>query len=280
MPADRPEAAELVVNLFAEWDERFSRFKPESELSRVNAAAGVSVAVSEPMFAMLAAAIDAARATDGLFDPLLGHRMVALGYDRTYAQLPERRAGVPVDAWQPGAWRAIVLDPMRSTVIIPAGTGLDFGGIAKGMAVDAALRLLVDAGLPFASVNAGGDMAVHGTPTGMRSWPIAIELGPGRDRVVTLPSGALATSSVLRRRWRTNGTERHHLLDPRTGLPSASGVMQASVAAATCRQAEVAAKAALVSGLAAGTDFCERHGLAALLLTDDGDEWRVGSWTA
>jgi len=273
------EAVELVAQLFAAWDARFSRFKADSELSVLNAAAGTSVEVSEPMAIAIAAAIEAARATDGLFDPLLERRMVELGYDRTFSQLPDGRPEASVATWQAGAWRAIGFDPVRRTVTLPAGTGIDLGGIAKGMAVDAAVALLSEAGLPFAAVNAGGDLAVHGLPPEMSSWPIAVEIGL-RERTVTLRSGALATSSVLRRRWRVNGAERHHLLDPRTGLPARSGLAQATVAAASCRQAEIAAKVALLSGAAAGADFLERHGLAGLLLTNDGTEWHVGRWTA
>jgi thiamine biosynthesis lipoprotein len=276
-PPDRPGAGDRVARLFAEWDRRFSRFNPDSELSRLNAAAGTTVEVSEPLTAAIVAAIEAARATDGLFDPLLERRMVELGYDRTFSQLPAARPEAPIEAWRAGAWRAITVDPIRRTVQLPGGTGIDLGGIAKGMAVDAAVALLAADGLPYAAVNAGGDLAVHGVPPDVSSWPIAVEIGL-RHRTVTLRSGALATSSVLRRRWRVNGGERHHLLDPRTGLPARTGLAQATVAAATCRQAEIAAKVALLSGAAVGADFLERRGLAGLLLTMDGTEWHVGHW--
>ena len=160
---------------------------------------------------------------------------------------------------------------------LPAGSGLDLGGLAKGMAVDAALRLLVNAGLPYGAVNAGGDLAVHGLPPGQDAWPV--ELEGGMERTVTLDSGALATSSVLRRRWSVDGFIRHHLLDPRTGLPVHNELAQASVAAATCGQAEVAAKAALLMGPVAAADFIDRHGLSALLITHRGEELRLGAWT-
>ena len=279
LPADAADAGEPVVQLFDEWDRRFSRFRPDSELSILNARAGEQTDVSEPMLAALMAAFDGARATDGIFDPLLANRMVELGYDRTFTQLPTERAGVSLTQWQPGMWREVAIDPINRTVTLPAGSGVDLGGIVKGMAVDAGLALLVESGLPFALVNAGGDLAVHGTPPATPVWPIAIELG-ARERVVTLRSGGLATSSALRRRWRTNGSEQHHLLDPHTGMPAQSGVVQASVAAASCRQAEIAAKVALLSGATAGATFLEQHRLAGLLLTDDGTEWHVGRWTS
>jgi len=267
------EHARLVLE---EWDARFSRFRADSELEKLNDAGGRPFPVSEQMLMVLNAALGAARATDGLFDPLLGARMVELGYDRTFDELPPRRSPMPLAAWRAGAWREIVIDRARRTVRLPVGYRVDLGGLAKGMAVDAALDALVADGASYAAVGAGGDLAVAGLPPGQSFWPIAIE-GP-QETVVTLREGALATSSVLRRRWDVQGTERHHLLDPRTGMPSAGPIVQASVAAATCRQAEVAAKMAILSDLPAAIGGLEAHGLAALLFTSDGEAWRVGTW--
>jgi thiamine biosynthesis lipoprotein len=275
LPPDRSEGAELARAQFEAWDARFSRFRPDSELSRVNAAAGTSVPVSEPMFAAVTMAIDAANATAGAFDPLLATRLVELGYDRTFDELaPERRLPDP-GTWDAGRWRTVELDARRRTVRLPAGTGLDLGGLAKGMAVDAATNELRDAGIPYAAVNAGGDLAVHGLPPGMRSWSILVE-GAGQ-RSVTIPHGALATSTVLDRRWRVGTESRHHLLDPRTGLPVRSGLVLATVAAATCAQAEVAAKVALLRGPQLGASFLRDHGLAGLLVAEDGAAQRIGA---
>ena len=119
------------------------------------------------------------------------------------------------------------------------------------------------------AVNAGGDLAVHGQPPNASGWEIAIDGSVPSQ--VSLRSGALATSSVERRRWQVDGQPRHHLLDPRTGMPATTGLRSASVAAATCQQAEVAAKAALLLGPAAGSDFLLRRNLSGLLVTDDGD---------
>jgi thiamine biosynthesis lipoprotein len=229
------------------------------------------------LFSAAQAAIDAATATDGLFDPLLARRMEDLGYDRTFDVLPADSPAGVARYWHPGEWRSVALDPAQRIVTLPAGTGLDLGGIAKGMAVDAALAMLVEKGLPYAAVNAGGDLAVHGVPPGESAWTVVVD--GGTHRAVSLGSGALATSSVQRRVWRVGGELRHHLIDPRSGLPAQTGVALVSVAAASCRQAEVAAKVALLKGPAAGSDFIERHGLSGLLITERGSEWRVGAWT-
>ena len=174
--------------------------------------------------------------------------------------------------WVTGRWRSIDLDPVARTVRLPPGTELDFGGLAKGMAVDDALAV-VAADAAFAAVSLGGDLAVHGIPPDSREWIIALE-GPSKP-TVGLGSGGLATSSVLRRRWTSGGMPRHHLLDPRTGMPAETGLAQVTVVAASCAQAEVAAKASLLLGPGCGPKFLLDHGLAGVLIDVHGAERRV-----
>jgi len=276
-PRDDARAdASAIETLFAVWDGQLSRFRPDSDLSRLNAAAGTPHRVGTLLLHATTTAIEAAAATDGLFDPLLGGRMEELGYDRTFDALLPDAIGGPLRAWRPDDWRRIEVDREHKMVTLPAGRGLDLGGIAKGMAVDAALARLVDYGLSFAAVNAGGDLAVHGELPDEYGWEIAIEGSvPGQ---LSLRSGALATSSVERRRWLVNGRPRHHLLDPRTGMPATTGLRSVSVAAATCQQAEVAAKAALLLGPDAGSEFLLWRGMSGLLVTDGGDALRIGAW--
>jgi thiamine biosynthesis lipoprotein len=272
-PPDAAAAVSAARRTLDAWDGRFSRFDPRSELSQLNARAGsrVGTPISEEMASVIAMAISAARATDGLFDPLLGARMLELGYDRTFEELDDSGAVRP-SVWVTGRWRTIDLDPVARTVRLPPGTELDFGGLAKGMAVDDALAV-VAADAAFAAVSLGGDLAVHGTPPDSREWIIALE-GPSKP-TVGLGGGGLATSSVLRRRWTSGGIPRHHLLDPRTGLPAETGLAQVTVVAASCTQAEVAAKASLLLGPECGPKFLLDHGLAGILIDVSGAERRV-----
>ncbi|MGE5335025.1 MAG: FAD:protein FMN transferase, partial [Nitrososphaerota archaeon] len=138
--AQGPRAAKVVRALFDEWERTLSRFLPESELSRLNAQAGAAVAVSPLLWNVLTTALQAARATDGRYDPTLLRQMISIGYDRTFAEI---RDGVPgatpatgkaQEAHIGGDWRRIQLDAARRQVTLPEGAGLDFGGIAKGMA--------------------------------------------------------------------------------------------------------------------------------------------------
>lgn len=107
-------------------------------------------------------------------------------------------------------------------------------------------------------------------------WQVAF--AEADDAAVTLTSGALATSGVTRRRWVQDGVERHHLIDPRSGLPADSGLRSVSVAAPTCAQAEVAAKVALVLGRDAGIAFLGRLGLPGLLTLTDGAVHETATW--
>jgi thiamine biosynthesis lipoprotein len=176
-----------------------------------------------------------------------------------------------------GGWRNIRLDIQRRRVTLPAGTKLDFGGIAKGMAVDAALAELRLDGISTAIVNAGGDLAVSGLPPFAESWPIAV---PGRDRSWTLPlrSGAIATSGIAYRQWQQGQTLRHHLLDPHTGLPVQGDLWSVTVVADRCEQAEVAAKTAFILGAREGTEFLHTHQLAGLIIHKDGTWQAVEPW--
>ncbi|MDX6647434.1 MAG: FAD:protein transferase [Miltoncostaeaceae bacterium] len=277
LPEERAATGGAVRGLFVEWERRLSRFLPESELSLLNGSAGAPVAVSPLLERVLARALAAAEATGGIYDPTLLEQLRALGYDRSFTELsgaPTMPAAAPR---ADGGWRRIRLDRSRRRVVLPAGVGLDLGGIAKGMAVDAALELLRARGVETALVSAGGDLAVLGQPPGFAGWPIAVG-GREGSWTVLLRGGAIATSSVARRRWRQDGRECHHLVDPRTGEPAASGLWSVSVAAARCDQAEVAAKTALILGRIEGRAMLVRHGLAALMVPDSGDAETVGGW--
>lgn len=276
LPEGTPgEAFELVRALFEIWNRRFTRFRPDSELMQVNAAAGSDTIVSATFIEVLLAALAAARDTDGLFDPTIHDRLVDLGYDRTFRELPSDRRGGPLRPWVGGRWREISVDPALRSVRLPAGVALDFGGIAKGMAVDAAIAELVTAGIRTLAVEAGGDLAVQGHPDGLDGWPIALD-DPRDPLVVTLTGGALATSSVARRRWRRGGRWHHHLIDPRSGTSARTGLRAASIAAASCREAEVAAKVALMLGPDEAPAFLEGIDVGGVLVLADGSTRPVG----
>ena len=269
-----PGAAGAVRNLFAGWEALLSRFRPESELSRVNRSAGTPTTVRPLLRSVLTVAVDAARATDGLFDPTLGRQMSAIGYNRSFEGPLRLVGGTFVRDLPAGGWRDIHIDAATNRITIPPGTALDFGGIAKGMAVDAAASLLAEFGVEAALVNAGGDMRVARDDAA--EWQIGFD--EAKDHAVALAGGGIATSGVTKRRWMQDGVQRHHLIDPRTGLPSQSELRSVSVAASTCAQAEVAAKVALILGVEAGTAFLERFELPGLMTLRDDSIRATATW--
>jgi thiamine biosynthesis lipoprotein len=275
LPDDRSAAVEHVRRLFEEWESALSRFRKDSALSRLNASAGRPVAIGEPLLGVLRHALLAARATAGIFDPTMGRTLADLGYSTTFSSLPQvalQRSSALAEA-RPQA--GVQISPL-GFVTVPEGTSIDLGGIAKGMAVDAALEILNAEGVPYALISAGGDLAVLDVPPGAQHWPVAVE-DAGGETTVGLRAGALATSSTEKRRWQSTTGTMHHLLDPRTRKPAATDLVRVSVHAPTCEQAEVAAKTALILGLARGAAFLQRTGLAGLLSTRSGSH-AVGAW--
>ncbi len=269
-----------VQTLFAKWEQTLSRFLPESELSQLNQHTGESVAVSDVLWNVLTTALVAARATRGIFDPTMLKQLILLGYDRSFDILPPLLVASTssVMAGAGGKWQGIRLDHKKREVMLPEGVTLDFGGIAKGMAVDAALIKLHKIGVRTALINAGGDLAVIGLPPTMEHWPVAVQ---GKDRTWTIPLrlGTMATSGIARRHWQQGEHLRHHLLDPRTGTPVQNGLWSVTVVAARCEQAEIAAKVAFILGRERGKDFLHTHQLAGLLVDEDGCWECVGSWS-
>jgi thiamine biosynthesis lipoprotein len=271
------EGLRIVRELFAEWEQALSRFIPESELSQLNDHPGEPVPVSDLLYRVLATALTAARETQGVFDPAMLDQLVQLGYDRTFDELPANRPDPIIPGEPGGGWRGIRVDTIRRRVTLPPGVKLDFGGIAKGMAVDAALARLREHGISPALVNAGGDLAVDGVPPEEGQWILSV---PGRDRFWSVPlvRGAVGTSGIARRHWQQGNITRHHLLDPRTGLPAESDLWSVTVVTDLCEQAEVAAKVAFILGSREGVAFLRRYRIPGLLVRLDGSWESVPPW--
>ncbi len=278
LPENQAEQGTRIVrDLFAGWEQALSRFITDSELSQLNSAAGTPVAVSDLLYNVLATALTAARATGGVYDPAMLDQLEKIGYDRTFEAIRASDFDPIIPGEPGGRWRGIKVNPIYREVTLPSGVKLDFGGIAKGMAVDAALERLDEHGISAALVNAGGDLAVLGHPLTEDVWPIAV---PGKERYWTLPlyHGAVATSGIARRNWRQGNILRHHLLDPRTGLPAQSDLWSVTVVTDRCEQAEVAAKVAFILGSRQGADFLRRYHIAGLLVHEDGTWESIEPW--
>jgi FAD:protein FMN transferase len=280
-----PEAERILRAELAAIDAACSRFRPDSEIMRLAAQAGRPARVSPLLAGALAAALRAARATGGLVDPTVGQAIVDLGYDRDFAALDRDRPEPAVARPAPGWWR-ISLDDRTGEVLVPRGVLLDLGATAKAYAADRAAARI--AGLPHhrdslgVLVSLGGDLATAGPgPDG--GWLVGVgddhrAAAPG-DPVVTIRSGALATSSVTQRSWRRAGRTVHHIVDPRTGDIPKPFWRTVSVAARSCVDANAAATAAVVRG-ADAPGWLAGLGLAARLVGHDGTAVTVAGWPA
>jgi thiamine biosynthesis lipoprotein ApbE len=282
-PAALAPARAAVERQLAAIDLAASRFRSDSELSRLNLGAGDWVAVS-PLFAQaLRVARDAAQGSDGLVDPTVGAALIDLGYDRTFTLVAAD--GPPLTLFARGVpgWRQLEVDDEGLRARVPVGVRLDLGATAKALAADLSAAAVTAAVGCGALVSLGGDIAVAGdAPAG--GWAIDVtdrsdpELpAGGAGQVVAIREGGLATSSTRARRWRRGGSQLHHLIDPRNGLPAAAPWRTVSVAAPTCVLANVASTAAIIMGTSAagwlsGRDFSAR------LVADDGTPAYVGMW--
>jgi thiamine biosynthesis lipoprotein len=285
----RPDALGTAVRILQSEltaiDLACSRFRADSELMAVNAAAGSTVEVSLLFAEAVRTALVAAEQTDGDVDPTLGGSLVAAGYDADFAALPAD-GPVPSPAAPPAnAWQEIEL--AAGTVRIPAGTALDLGATAKALAVDYAATAIAAATGTGVLVNVGGDLAAAG-PVPPAGWPVQLTddtaresvTRPGRTGpVVRMHGGGLATSSTAVRRWRRGGASYHHVLDPRTGLPAEAVWRTVTVAAASCVDANTASTAAIVRGRAA-PEWLAALGLPARLVDTDGSVRLVAGWPA
>jgi thiamine biosynthesis lipoprotein len=208
----------------------------------------------------VAYALGAAARTEGRFDPTVLGAVIGAGYDRDFDEVLARARAALHPARPCGRWRDVRLD--EGVLRLPEGVGLDLGGVAKGWTVDLAAAEALDMGLGWVVVNAGGDLRLTGhPPTGVMDVGIEDPESPDVEMLrIGLSHGALATSSITRRAW---GPNLHHLIDPLTGAPAATGVLQATAWAPTCAEAEIRAKDALLLGEAA-----LEHIPAALVATD------------
>ena len=275
-PETLPAARRLVESVLRDVELACSRFRPDSELSRLPA--GEPVRVSRLLAELIGTALEAARLTSGDVDPTVGGILAELGYDRDLDRLPaDGPALPPIRRTIPG-WQRISLD--GSWLTVPAGITVDLGATAKAFTADRCAELVhaqCDTGV---LVSLGGDIATAG-PAPLGGWQVLVRDRPGEPEcTVTLAEGAaLATSSTLSRWWRRGGRRLHHIIDPATCLPAAATWRTVSVAAASCVTANTATTAALVRGERA-LDYLRRNDFPARLVNQDGRVLTMGDWPA
>lgn len=283
-PGALDDALAIVGEHIEAVDLACSRFRPDSELCRVNESAGRPVEVSALFARALETALRAAELTDGDVDPTCGAALIAAGYDRDFEELRVSGVTVTVPRSRPiPGWRAVRWDPARREVTLQRGTRLDFGATAKALAADLAARAAHEKVGGGVLVSFSGDLSTCGPAPG-GGWRVRVtdDHRAGDDtpgQTVTVRDGGLATSSTTVRRWTAGDMSLHHIIDPRTGLPAQAGWRTVSVAAIDCVTANTAATAAIVRGESA-PGWLAAHGLPARLVRTDGTVVTVASWPA
>lgn len=255
------------------WHHALTRFDPSSELCLLNAHPAERVRVSAIMACFVTAAVEAAYRTDGLVDPTLVPEIEAAGYRSDLGEPVDLETSIalaspprPARPHPDRRWLHVAVDPMTRTVTRPPGLRLDSGGMAKGLFADMASELL--SGTGSYAVDCCGDVRIGGSDR--RERPVLVEdpFGLGTVHEFAVVAGGVATSGIGRRSWiGADGLPAHHLLDPSTGRPAHTGVVQATALAPTAADAEVRAKAALLSGGEHARTWL-RHG--GVLVFDDG----------
>ena len=280
--------ADRAVARLEQLESRWSRFRPDSEISRLNERADVPVLVSEDTYQLIERALEGWRLTDGRFDPTLLRELQAAGYDRSFELISFGRAATAEAAPRPWSGEArpgaeqIRLDPIVGTVWLGRAVQVDPGGIGKGLAADLVVELLLAEGASGGLVNVGGDLRVSGDAPEGEGWIVAVNDPNHADQVIgtlALDAGAVASSWRTKRAWTAgDGTRRHHLIDPATGRPADRGLAGVTVVTGAGWRAEVLAKAAFLSGPVDGAALLTANDASGLLVEDDGAVHEVGEW--
>ena len=275
LQAEDSRAAEQLQQApqwFEDWEQRLSRFRPNSELNQLNRRPEQWVEVSKELWEVLDLALQAAQQTGGMLTPLVLPALEAAGYRNSFESSASWQASEIQTALPVSDWRLIRRKTAQRAVRLPAGVRLDLGGFGKGWAAQRSAERLAKWG-PLV-VDAGGDLAITAPLQNSQPWPVEITnpLNPGEALAqLHISQGGVATSGRDYRRWQRLGSEWHHLIDPRHGRPAQTDVLSASAVANDVRQAEVAAKQVLLLGSQAGLDWINQHPrLAALVVCENG----------
>jgi thiamine biosynthesis lipoprotein len=261
-----------VYKIFEAVEDTCSRFKEESELSRLNRQVGQEVEVSDILFANLKDALRFYEETNGVFNPGILEAIESSGYTKSIEYIKGQELGASshpapaINKIQP-----YQLNEEKQTVIL--NTRIDLGGIAKGWVIDRAADLLSKQGFGF--INVGGDIRIFGTLP--RPLNIGIEDPFDPSRILSsiqVSEGAVATSTSMKRRWRINGKSKHHLIDTTTGEPSTSTILSSTVTAPTAVEADVMAKVTLLLGEKDGKSWLSSKKVKAVIINEAKEIWR------
>jgi len=268
-----PALLDQVPTWFEDWEQTLSRFRVDSELTRLNRTFDQPVEVSEVFWEVFQYAISANAITNGLVTPTVLDAMLEAGYDQSFDYLPRYQSRIETQTLTTVNPLALVTwNEAARTICLPYGVHLDFGGVAKGWAAHQTSERLKQYGP--ALMNAAGDISISAALANGDGWQIGVRnpFEPEKDiESLKLKRCGVATSGRDRRRWSQNGSLRHHIIDPKTGLPAETDVMTATIIAPTVMEAEAVAKAVLIMGGEQGMEWIESDPtLAGIIVLESG----------
>jgi FAD:protein FMN transferase len=268
-----PSIMDEVPGWFEGWEQALSRFRADSELSRLNRTFDQPVKVSDTLWDVFQYALSAETLTNGLVTPTVLDAMLEAGYDQSFDTLPRYQSQYGLQVLSVVNRLSVVTwDERSKTICLPNGVRLDFGGVAKGWAAHQTAERLKEYGP--ALMNAAGDIAISGALANGKPWQIGVRnpFEPDSDfETLNLNRCGVATSGRDRRHWSRNGQPRHHIIDPHTGLPAETDVITATVVAPTVMEAEAAAKTVFMLGGEEGLKWIESDPvLAGIIILENG----------
>lgn len=267
-----------IWSMIKNFENQFSRFKTTSEITKVNAAPGTLVKVSDEFIAVLQSAISHSKLTSGIYNPLLLGNVQNAGYKGSWPHVDQHDVSLDYsDRIQIMPVSSIVIQ--GSMVQIPVGTALDFGGIGKGYLLDAIANYLDAKHVKHYWVSLGGDIVVNGHDITDKPWQIGVGSATDVDAVIeTLQNTngarmAIATSGITKRK----GAEWHHLINPATGLPAVTDILSATVSQASATTADVLAKCIVILGSTSTNEFAQKHNaISVISQLESGDTLQYG----
>jgi len=272
-PAQAHAQGALVAEAMAQWESVLSRFRPDSELNLLHDRPGTWRTCSPTLWDVIMTAHWAWQWSNGLIDPTIRGALETAGYHAPLARLSH--AAIPG-----GSWADVELDKHTQRIKIPAHITIDLAGVAKSWTAQQALSLFDHN--TVVAFDAAGDIALRGTPAGYHAWPIDIEpLAGYRDSGILAinDSHGIATSGIDRRHWLQDGQHRHHIIDPRTGQPSVTDVVRASVIAPSTVMADVAARMCVILGSQEMQRWLDQTPeIVVFAHLSDGSTFQSGGW--
>lgn len=275
--ADLDPAFRKTEALVRAYEQRLTRFSPDSELSALNRSAGQWFAASKDLFQVVGVSQRLVAETEGLFNPAILDALEQAGYDRSMDAI-RQMGDLPA---APFAGRGAIsvpsvrLDEVNQSICLPEGVRLDLGGIAKGWIAQQVAKSLSQFA-PVCSVNAGGDLFAVGIPGDEGAWRIGLEDPRNRAHflaVLRVGEGAVATSAVTGRTWRQGAKLQHHLIDPRTAQPADTDWLSVTVIAFEGAVAEAWAKALLIAGPDRAPQLANRAPIEFMAVDREGRIW-------